>query len=58
MGATLAADFGEKKMRNRDGKLTRFSMGRCFMFINMLTTPLQRTTKLVASQPDLITSVL
>ena len=46
LGCVLRSSLINEKIRNKDGKLTRFLTGRRFEFVNIPERPLERTVKI------------
>ena len=46
LGCVLRSSLINEKIRNKDGKLTRFLTGRRFVFVNIPERPLERTLKI------------
>ena len=46
LGFVLRSSLINEKIRNKDGKLTRFLTGRRFVFVNIPERPLERTVKI------------
>ena len=46
LGCVLRSSLINEKIRNKDGKLTRFLTGRRFVFVNIPEGPLERTVKI------------
>ena len=46
LGCVLRSSLINEKIRNKDGKLTRFLTGRRFVFVNIPERPLERTVKI------------
>ena len=46
LGCVLRSSLINQKIRNKDGKLTRFLTGQQFVFVNTPEKPLERTAKI------------
>ena len=46
LGCVLRSSLINEKIRNKDGKLTRFLTGRRFVFVNIPQRPMERTVKI------------